>query len=781
MLYLIDGSGFVFRAFHALPPLKSKENLNVGAVFGFAQMLKSIIYNQLNNHDRIIVVFDKDGSKDRKELYKEYKANRPKPPEELILQFPLIKKVCKSFNVPSVELSGYEADDIIGTICNLANEEITIVSSDKDLMQLVNKNVKMFDPIKKIIIDEDFVYKKLNVYPSQVVDYLGLVGDASDNIPGVPSVGPKNAAKLLNDFKNIEGILENIEKIESEKLKSKFYEFKEQAILSKKLASLINDVPFDTSILNTDYKKEIDVSFFKELGFESIIKNITENSTTDNKADNTPDMVDVFEPESYIGVETKDDKFILTTKTQGEIVCKTFEEFPKKFNSILKITFNQNNLIEPFEDIKLLAYVVNEKIDEKDQLINTYEKLKHLLIQNRQVTLYEQIERPLTLILKNMSEVGIKIDINELKDLGDYFDTQIKQTQQEIFKIVGYEFNVSSSKQVAKALFEDLNLKPKGKGKSGTFSTDFDVLESMFEDGFEIASFLLRYRELTKLKTTYVDGLLKHVKDNIIHTTFDQAATLTGRLSSSNPNLQNIPIKTEEGRKIRHCFISRGEKLFYSFDYSQIELRLLSHFADIFELKEAFKNGIDVHSLTAKKVFKTDNITPSLRRAAKIINFGILYGVSAHGLSKQIRVSRVEAASIIESYFNTYPGILNFMKEREDEAKRFGYVTTLFGRRCLIDNINSSKANLRNFAKRQAINAPLQGSSADIIKMSMVRLKPFLNDVTLLLQVHDELLFEIDDKNSYLIPKIKSIMESFDELTVPIEVNVKSGKRWSDL
>lgn len=766
MFYIVDGSGFVFRAFHALPPLTTKNGTPIGAVFGFCQMIKNL------NQDKILVVFDKDGSTFRKNLYPDYKANRTKPPEELIIQFPIIKDACRAFGLDYVERSGFEADDIIASYVKLAKENVTIISSDKDLMQLVSHNVFMFDPIKKITIDEKYVLSKLGVLPNRVTDYLGLIGDSSDNIPGVPGIGPKTAVKLLEEFESIEGIIKNCNLISSKRLQDKIIEFKDQALLSKQLATLLYDVPIDLSINNIT-RKEFDPQFFQELGFQNIIKTSSIKTEPIRESEN-------FEPESFITIEHKEQKIILTTRVKGEIISKSFDKLPNSLNEVLKVGY-KIKLREPFEDIDVLAYVLNEKIDVNEPILISYEKLRNLLVKNKKVDLYENIERPLVQILKNMEDIGIKIDKNELLDLKIYFEKNIKELEKGIFEIAGYEFNPSSPKQVAKALFEDLKCPSKGKGKSGVLSTDYDVLESLIDEGYKIAELLLRHRELSKLKSTYVDGLLKHEKNEIIQTTFSQTDTLTGRLSSNSPNLQNIPVRTEEGRKIRHCFIPRENKTFYSFDYSQIELRLLAHFADIKELKDAFENKQDIHKITASKVFGTNEVTTDQRRIAKIINFGILYGISPHGLAKQIHTSREEASKIIETYFKSYPGVLDFMKEKEEEAKKFGYVKTLFGRSCFLPDIYSSNAIKRNFAKRQAINAPLQGSNADIIKRAMVRLKPFLNNVSLLLQVHDELLFEIDDKNLDFVPKIKLVMELCDELSVPLEVSVKKGKRWDEL
>lgn len=853
-LFLVDAYGFVFRAFHALPPLTRPDGTPVGAVYGFINMLLKLREDIEKKHEdaSIIIVFDTGGKTFRDELFSEYKANRDAPPEDLIPQFPLVREAAKALGITAIEKDGFEADDIIATFVKSAKERgdlVTIVSSDKDLMQLISPGVKMYDAMKSKDIGEKEVKEKFGVGPDKVIDVLALIGDSSDNIPGVPGIGPKTAEKLINQFGSFDNIFANIDQVTQKSLSEKLRLNEDKAKLSRQLVTLCDTVPVDYGVIDKplSYDPSKLITFLKDNGFKSLVAKLEKQhqitSIIDKPSiyhevlDNLRVLDSWLESESlggkiallknesqlYLASETKSCAIQLAQEPLGQ-ASFDFEPSENKGNifdhlktyfsdpSILWVLHDAKSLMKDgisfkaFDDVMIMSYVLDGAIHEHDlkTLTNTEQidnktvssifslhmELKQRLIHEKMLSLYESIEKPLIAVLAEIEKAGIKIDVKELEALSNNFGQRIQNLEKEIHKISGKEFLISSPKQLGEILFEHMKLPVSKKNKSGGYSTGADILEELSMQGHVIADKLLEWRQLTKLKSTYTDALANFTdpKTKRIHTTFSMASTSTGRLSSIEPNLQNIPIRTEEGRKIRKAFIAEHGYKLISADYSQVELRLIAHLADIPVLKDAFKEGKDIHAITASRIFGVplDKVDSEMRRRAKTVNFGIIYGQSAFGLATQLKISRTEAASIIKAYFLEYPGIEAYMKNTVAEAREKGFTTTMYGRKCYVPWINDKNPTRRNFAERAAINAPLQGSAADIIKRAMISLSKELKRGSfksrMILQVHDELLLEAPEnevENTKVL--VKRVMENAASFSIPLIVEVRSGNDWGEV
>ena len=898
-LFLIDGSGFIFRAFYALPPLTNPEGTPINAVYGYCNMILNIF--KKFKPEQIIVVFDTKRKTFRNDIYKDYKANRTEPPEELIPQFSIIRDATDALQIPRVEMDGYEADDIIATYTKEAEKKgvtVTIVSSDKDLMQLVNKNTKMYDSMKDNFIGIKEVEEKFGVKPSKVIDVMALAGDSIDNIPGVSGIGIKTAAELINNYNNLENLLAKVNEIKQPKRKQVLIDEKENALISKKLVSLKDNIDLKNkynSNLFEGINQKTALKFFEKHGFKNLISRFSKKDENDSNNQSSQeksqkyfviqslkDLVNLekrIQKTRLLSVDTetnslnansaelvgislsinKKEAFYLPFKhslnTENKFknlnlkqclptLKKIFEE-----KAIMKVGHNikydkivLSNIginLSPVDDTMLLSYVLDagkfrhnlddlakiyldhETIKYKDVVgvgkkektfdevvindayiyaaedsditFQLYKILKKRIISEKILSVYENIEKPLIKVIAKMEKEGIKIDVKQLTNLGSTFQKKLLKIEKEIFKLSKIEFNIASPKQLGEILFDKLGFKGGKKGKSGAYSTSVDVLENLSYDGHKIADFLLEWRQISKLINTYIESLINEVNKKTlrIHTSYSMASTNTGRLSSTNPNLQNIPIRTDEGKKIRNTFISeKGFKL-VSLDYSQIELRLLAHIGKVEDLKRALEQNIDVHKKTASQIFnvKLEDVDDDLRRKAKTINYGIIYGISAFGLAKQLKIQRSEADLILKEYFKNYKGILNYIDEITNFCKKNGFVKTLFGRKCYIDGINNKNPNLRNFAIRAAVNAPIQGSAADIIKKAMININKFLEEKKtkskMILQVHDELLFEMyESEINYLSKEIKKIMENASlpevKLDIPLIADIGQGSSWAE-
>ena len=896
-LFLIDGSGFIFRAFYALPPLTNPQGIPINAVYGYCNMILNI-YEKFKP-EQMIVVFDTKKKTFRSDIYKEYKSNRTDPPEELIPQFSIIRDATDALQIPRLEMDGYEADDIIATYTKQAEEKgvsVTIISSDKDLMQLVNKNTKMYDSMKDKFIGVKEVKEKFGVEPSKIIDVQALAGDRIDNIPGVSGIGVKTAAELINNFNSLENVLAKVNEIKQPKRRQILIDEKDKALISKKLVTLKCNVDikkkYDSNLFQGINQKTA-LKFFEKHGFKNLISRFTrkKNDSTNQSLKKKQKYFVIQSLKDLINLERKIQKNKLVsidTETNSlnanlaELVgislsvnekeafylplkhsLDTNNNFKnldlQKVFPILKKILEDDSIIKvghnikydkiifsriginlnPVDDTMLLSYVLDtgkfrhnlddlakiyfnyETIKYKDVVgvgkkekkfnevnikdayiyaaedaditLRLYKILKKRIISEKLLSVYEYIEKPLINVLAEIEKKGIKVDVKRLKNLSLVFQKKLSKIEKEIFKLSSIEFNIASPKQLGEILFNKLGLEGKKKGKSGAYSTSVDVLENLSYQGHKIAEFLLEWRQISKLLNTYTYSLINEVNKKTlrIHTSYSMAATNTGRLSSTDPNLQNIPIRTEEGKKIRNAFISdKGFKL-VSLDYSQIELRLLAHIGKVEDLKKAFDKNIDIHKKTASQIFNVElkDVNDDLRRKAKTINYGIIYGISAFGLAKQLNIQRSEADLIIKEYFKNYKGILNYINETTDFCKKNGFVKTLFGRECYIEGINNKNSSFRNFAIRAAINAPIQGSAADIIKKAMINIYKFLKEKKtkskMILQVHDELLFEMcESEINYLSMDIKKIMENSSlpeiKLDIPLIVNIGQGSNWAE-
>ena len=895
-LFLIDGSGFIFRAFYAIPLLTNSQGIPINAVYGYCNMILNI-YEKFKP-EQMIVVFDTKKKTFRSDIYKEYKSNRTDPPEELIPQFSIIRDATDALQIPRLEMDGYEADDIIATYTKQAEEKgvsVTIISSDKDLMQLVNKNTKMYDSMKDKFIGVKEVKEKFGVEPSKIIDVQALAGDRIDNIPGVSGIGVKTAAELINNFNSLENVLAKVNEIKQPKRRQILIDEKDKALISKKLVTLKCNVDIKKYDLNLfqGINQKTALKFFEKHGFKNLISRFTrkKNDSTNQSLKKKQKYFVIQSLKDLINLEKKIQKNKLVsidTETSAlnanvaELVgislsvnekeafylplkhsLDTNNNFKnldlQKVFPILKKILEDDSIIKvghnikydkiifsriginlnPVDDTMLLSYVLDtgkfrhnlddlakiyfnyETIKYKDVVgvgkkekkfnevnikdayiyaaedaditLRLYKILKKRIISEKLLSVYEYIEKPLINVLAEIEKKGIKVDVKRLKNLSLVFQKKLSKIEKEIFKLSSIEFNIASPKQLGEILFNKLGLEGKKKGKSGAYSTSVDVLENLSYQGHKIAEFLLEWRQISKLLNTYTYSLINEVNKKTlrIHTSYSMAATNTGRLSSTDPNLQNIPIRTEEGKKIRNAFISdKGFKL-VSLDYSQIELRLLAHIGKVEDLKKAFDKNIDIHKKTASQIFNVElkDVNDDLRRKAKTINYGIIYGISAFGLAKQLNIQRSEADLIIKEYFKNYKGILNYINETTDFCKKNGFVKTLFGRECYIEGINNKNSSFRNFAIRAAINAPIQGSAADIIKKAMINIYKFLKEKKtkskMILQVHDELLFEMcESEINYLSMDIKKIMENSSlpeiKLDIPLIVDIGQGSNWAE-
>ncbi|MBL5848746.1 DNA polymerase I [Bacillus sporothermodurans] len=871
-LILIDGNSIAYRAFFALPLLNNEKGIHTNAIYGFTTMLMKILNEEKPTH--ILVAFDAGKTTFRHKTFKEYKGTRQKTPPELSEQFPFIRELLDAYGIQRYELANYEADDIIGTLSLKAEKEgfeVKVISGDKDLTQLSSKETTVCITKKGITDIEEYtpehINEKYGLTPEQIIDMKGLMGDASDNIPGVPGIGEKTAIKLLKEFNTLENLLESIEHVSGKKLKEKLEEYKEQAIMSKQLATITREAPITIELNETKYKNENDeklISLFKELGFNSLIDKLDVKTSLEQeeKMKDLPYEIveniteELFTSESSLYVEILEDNY-----HTGEIIGfgmsnqngtyffpadealksplfknwaedETKKKFVydgkaaivslRRFGIDLKgIDFDlliASYLLNPSENVDDFASVakrhgftdiqsneqvygkgVKQKVPEKKVLaehvarkaVGISSVVDHCLKdleENNQLQLFEELELPLSFILATMESTGIKVDVQRLKEMGEEILGRLQTIEAKIFDLAGEMFNINSPKQLGIILFEKLELPVIKKTKTG-YSTSADVLEKL-ESKHEIVREILHYRQLGKLQSTYIEGLLKvvHSDNSRIHTRFNQVLAQTGRLSSVDPNLQNIPIRLEEGRKLRQAFIpTEKDWLIFSADYSQVELRVLAHIAGDEKLIAAFNENMDIHTKTAMDVFHVDkdDVTDNMRRQAKAVNFGIVYGISDYGLSQNLGITRKEAASFIERYFASYPGVKEYMNDIVQDAKEKGYVSTILKRRRYIPEITSRNFNIRSFAERTAMNTPIQGSAADIIKKAMIdmaaRLKEEKLQTRLLLQVHDELIFEAPSDEIEILKKIvPEVMENAVDLVVPLKVDYAFGPTWFD-
>ncbi|MBH87883.1 MAG: DNA polymerase I [Pelagibacterales bacterium] len=917
-LTLVDGSGFIFRAYYALPPLTRKDGTPINAVMGYCNMIWRLIAE--TKTDSLAVIFDTASKSFRNKIFEDYKANRSDAPEDLIPQFSLIREATEAFNIPYIELKGFEADDIIATYANQASKagwKVDIISSDKDLMQLVNDNVKMIDPMKMVNIGKEEVFKKFGVYPNKVIDVQALAGDSTDNIPGIPGIGIKTAAELINEYGDLNSLLNRASEIKQPKRRENLINFSDLARISMKLVKLDDEIK-DIESFHNFQRRDIDIkklkTFLVTQGFNSLIGRLPDEDNfidtksayialpeDKNQKNDTKKIINTYQlvtDENILlswikNIENKGIVSVDTETTSIDAVSaqlvgislaiepgnaiyiplnhKSKESAHNRKNikqldtdlvlSILKpimenpsiikigqnikydmtILFNAGNInIHPYHDTMLMSFALDagkrsghgmDSLSKthldinpisyseitgkgKDQItfdyveldvameyaaqdaditLRLYKFLKDRLVRENMVSLYETIERPLPKVIANMERNGVGIDPIYLKNLSNKFLIKMRPIQENIFKLAGEEFNISSPKQLGEILYNKLGLKGGKKGKSGLYSTSAAVLEKLSQEGNNICELILNWRALQKLKSTYSDALVEQINPSTkrVHTHFQMTGAMTGRFSSSNPNLQNIPIKSEDGRAIRRAFIAQKGMKIIACDYSQIELRLLAEVADIEPLIKAFKNNIDIHTLTASQVFmvNTDKVTSDMRRNAKTINFGIIYGQSAFGLAKQLNISRTEAREYIELYFKQYPGIKKYMESTQDFARKNGFVETIYGRRCYIPGINDKNPMIRSGAERQAINAPLQGAAADIIKRAMKNFPEILINkninAKLILQVHDELIFECSESDvNDLISLVKTKMINAPKpgfkMKVPLEVEIGIGDNWDE-
>ena len=912
-LILVDGSGYIFRAFYALPPMSREDGTPVNAVFGFTSMLLKLSEDM--EGENILVVFDAARTTFRNAIYKEYKANRSEPPEELVPQFDLIKKATTAIGLKSLEVENYEADDIIATYVKIAkkeNIETLVISSDKDLMQLIQDGVSLYDPMKNIKIGPEAVLEKFGVSPDKVIDVQALAGDSSDNVPGVPGIGVKTASQLINEYGSLEKLLDNASSIKQEKRRESLLNNAELAIVSKKLVSLFSDVPIPYKISDLKWTPRNDdnlLAFLKENNFKRLenryfdpeqagnsqpeSKNIEQNYNLITKLSDLQNLIDECIKCGVIAVDTETDSInavqanlvgvSISTKpgTAYYIPLRHIENsvpllidekldqkdkieqinFDSAINllkkilqdpSIIKVGHNikfdmlvfsqkRNGSINlyPVHDTMCMSYVndanryshkldslakdffdhetikyddvcgrgakqvtfdkihpndaLNYAAEDADFCLRIFLALKEELFISKLNSVYERIERPLINVIANMEKEGILIDKSTLNALSIEFQDKLILLQKKIYELCGEEFNIASPKQLGEILFEKLNLPQDKKSKTGNYSTSISVLEELSTKGFEIADLIIEWRTLSKLKSTYTDALQESINKQTkrVHTSYSMASASTGRLASTNPNLQNIPIRTSDGRRIREAFIAKDGYKLISADYSQIELRLMAHAANETEMIKAFNENVDIHAQTASKVFgiPIEDLDSETRRSAKAINFGIIYGISSFGLSKQLSCSQSEAKNFIESYFDQFPKIKSYMDAMIENAKMKGYVETFFGRRIPIKGINSKNFQERSFAERQSINAPIQGSAADIIKRAMIKIHNVFQEKNIeskmLLQVHDELVFECPkDEINTVSNLIKKEMEQANlplfPLNIPIVVDFGEADNWSE-
>lgn len=926
---LVDGSGYIFRAYYALPALTRKsDGLPIGAVAGFSNMLFKLLreQNDLARPTHFAVIFDASGHTFRNDMYDQYKANRSAPPEDLVPQFPLTRDATRAFGAPAIELMGYEADDLIATYAKQAEVKgarVTIISSDKDLMQLVSDKVTMVDTMKNKTIGPEQVAEKFGVPPNKVIDIQSLSGDSVDNIPGVPGIGPKTAALLINQFGDLDTLLERAEEIPQKGRREKLIAHKEDALMSRKLVTLMQDVPVELGVEEFGVSDPDPVALFEflnEMTFKTLTARVRAaigegHDSGLRMADSALPSLDVpaqsdspenviFDKEKYECIQTMDrlehwtkraiETGVIAVDLETDSldsaaanmvgICLAVadneacyipightgggdmfgdgapEQLPlnddvmallKSFlhnDEVLKVgqnfkydlgVFQRYDLYPaPYDDTMLMSYALNGgrhnhgmdflseeyfghkpisfkeiagtgkkartfneftleeatpyAAEDADVTLRLWKYLKPKLGQNQVATVYETLERGLPRIVANMENEGIKVDKAVLARLSSDFSQKMAGLEAEAHELAGSPFNLGSPKQLGEILFDQMELKGGKKTKTGAWQTGAGVLDDLAASGEKLPQVILDWRHYAKLKSTYTDALVSQVnaRTGRVHTSYSLAATTTGRFSSSDPNLQNIPIRTEEGRKIRDAFIAEPGHMLVAADYSQIELRILADVADLPTMKQAFADRVDIHALTASEMFgeAIEGMDPMIRRKAKAINFGIIYGISAFGLANNLNISRTEAAEYIKSYFEKFPGIKKYMEAAKNEARENGYVKTIFGRKCHIKGINDKNGAVRAFAERQAINAPIQGAAADVIRRAMIRMPAAIAPIEgakMLLQVHDELVFEVPEKSADdLMTIVKTAMEGAAmpavNLTVPLVVDAKAATNWND-
>lgn len=837
---IIDSYGFIFRAFHVQKGLTSPLGEPVGAIFGFTSMLIKLLSEMNPTH--VVAVFDSGGKNFRHSIFSEYKSHRPPVPEELIQQFPIAREVANIMNIKLAESKGYEADDVIATIAVSAeknNEEVIIVTADKDLAQLMSDKIKIYDPVKSKFIEQEDIIEKFGVRSDKIRDVLALIGDKSDNIPGVPSFGPKTASELINKFGSFKNLCNSIDEIDSDRKREIFRKNIDKAKLSYDLVGLCLDVDVQMNFDEMLWKKpSLDSlsQFLNRYGFKSLFQRISKISDKavqkqldlfslqpSVKSDSIKFSEDInlgeqiFAKNGYVSIIIDNNISYLSSngqvfKTENISDIKNIIEN----QSIKKIVYSSKGIFKQFnkacamEDISILSYILssgnaqqdisglmlrycNLNINSPEQIClhlkQLHENLLKELFKQKILNLYYDIDLPISKILSEIEKIGVKFDVEKLRELSNEFEGVLANLQEKIFQIAGKEFNIASPKQMADILFNELKLPSGSKtGKTKSFSTGVEVLEDLSESGYEIATYLLKWRQISKLKSTYTDSLQKQVNPNTnrIHTTFLQTSTATGRLSSTDPNLQNIPIRTQEGKRIRNTIVAENGHKLISADYSQIELRILAEIADIKELKDAFKNNIDIHTKTASQVFgiPITDVNHDQRRKAKAINFGIIYGISGFGLAKQLSISRTEAKEYIDKYFTAYPGIKEYMENIKKFAAEHGYVENYFKRKCYVPLIKSSNGLERSFAERAAINAPIQGTASDIVKIATIKLDKAIKDgnfqTKMILQIHDELIFESPENEVDLVlPIIKKSMENVVNFSDRLKVDIEVSDHWS--
>ena len=913
--YLIDGSGYIFRAYYALPPLTRKsDGLPVGAVSGFCSMLFKLLEDSKSNENlqkptHFAVIFDAARKTFRNEIYSDYKANRSEAPDDLAPQFEYIRKSVVAFNLPSVDLPNYEADDLIATYVEqilAKGAKVTIVSSDKDLMQLYRKDVRIFDPMKNKFITPEDIVTKFGVGPEKVIDVQSLAGDSSDNVPGVPGIGVKTAAELINKYGTLEKLLDNAQEIKQNKRRETLIENKDKAIISKKLVTLMKDAPVERK-LEEFHLKKIDkdklYKFLREMEFNRLLSSVIsaygepllEETAKETKPEkkhqniskkNYHLITNEKEIDEWINEAEEAGELAIDTETssldahQTDLVgislstkigkacyipighkfkgCLKKETVIKKLKPLLEdksvkkigqnikfdfiVLYKQGINMNSMEDTMLMSYVLDAGKNRHNMDTLSEIHLQHKTISFKEIVgtgkkeinfsdveldkameyaaedadityrlykifsknlklekltnIYEIFEKPLIKILAFMEIEGIKIDNKFLKVLSEKFEKKISKLEKEVFKISKKEFNIASPKQLGEIIYNDLKIAVLKKTRKGSFATNASVLEDLAFKGHEFPKLILDWRQVSKLKNTYSDALPEHINPNTkrVHTSFLLAATTTGRLASSDPNLQNIPIKSEDGKDIRKAFIAEKGFTLISADYNQIEMRILADLAEVKELKKAFSNNEDIHSLTASQVFNVDikKVDQDMRRKAKAINFGIIYGISQYGLAKQINVSNHEADEFLNAYFLKFPEIKIYMDNTIKFCRKSGYVTNIFGRRSHFNGINDKNFNVRNFQERAAINAPIQGSASEIMRLAMIRLNKKFGSIKnnkskILLQIHDELIFEVPVKEVKNITEIiKDEMTSVTEsnlhtFSTPLTVDVNTGDNWGIL
>jgi DNA polymerase-1 len=885
-IYLIDGSSYIYRAYHAVRHLSTTQGLPTNATFGFTNMLLKLLSDRKSEH--MALAFDARGPTFRHEIYEAYKANRPPMPEDLAVQIPYIKEIVEGMNIPSLELAGYEADDIIGTLARAAEKKgfhVVMVTGDKDFKQLVSRSTSIWDPMKDRTIDYPGLKQDFGLEPSQWVDVMGLSGDTSDNIPGVPGIGEKTAISLIKTFGSIDGIFENLHKVTRKKLRETLTKFREQAFLSRRLVAIDTEVPLSveiTSLRVSSPDAERLARLFKDLEFQRLQKQFPITSDLSHKKyrvilddENLKALMDEL---NQTGIFALDIETTAKDPMQAELVglsfaCRSDEaayiplrhrysgaprqldpdrtlgslkpllEDPKlakvgqnikydwivlkrsgiDLQGVIFDTMVASYLLNPtrrahnletisaeYLDHKMISYkevtgntkgntgfdevrvedAVPYACEDADITLMAYEVLKPKLQEGGFDSLFNEVEMPLIAVLVDMEMSGICVEKDRLKAASKEFERQLHETEDRIYAIAGERFNIQSHQQLGRILFETLRLPIQKKTKKKTgYSTDVQVLTTLSLE-HELPALVLQYRSLAKLKSTYADALvgLIHPETHRIHTSYNQTITATGRLSSSDPNLQNIPVRTEEGRKIRAAFVPRKGWTLLSADYSQIELRLLAHYSEDPTLIEAFEEGQDIHARTATEVFQLlpNLITPEMRRQAKVINFGIIYGMSPFRLSNELGISQKMAKTYIENYFRRYKGVKRFIEETIEEARNTGKVTTLLGRHRWLPDISSKNRMAREFAERTAVNTPLQGAAADLIKLAMIRVHQALNQkglkTKMLLQVHDELVFEVPSEELRRVKElVTEVMEEAYKLRVPLKVDVKTGRNWAEV